>query len=69
MRDALDAPPPGAIGALLRCACGHGIGAHGHDGCRSNGFTSCRCRETHAAIRDRAIDDAARELQAALSHR
>jgi hypothetical protein len=56
----------GAIGALLRCACGHGIGAHAHDGCRSDGFASCRCRQTQAAILDRAIDEAARELAATL---
>jgi hypothetical protein len=48
-----------AIGTLIRCECGHGIGAHTRDGCRAGVYPGCRCRFTDGAALDRAIARAA----------
>jgi hypothetical protein len=58
--------PTGAIGALIRCACGHGIGTHTLSGCHAGTDLPCSCRFTYAVVLDRAIAQAAFELQAAM---
>jgi hypothetical protein len=58
--------PAGAIGALIRCACGHGIGAHTRAGCHAGSDVPCACHISDAAVLERAIAQAALELQAAM---
>ncbi len=67
-RDHLPAPaePSGAIGTLIRCGCGHGIGAHTRAGCHAGIDVPCACRITDTVVLKRAIAQAALELQAAM---
>jgi hypothetical protein len=50
--------PRGVFGELIRCECGHGIGAHTREGCDVNGYAACGCRWSDDAALERAIDRA-----------
>jgi len=54
--------PSGAFGALISCACGHGIGAHTQLGCCAGTSVRCACRIPDATVLERAIAQVAREL-------
>jgi len=57
---------PSVIGRLIVCDCGHGIGAHGTGGCRSESLERCDCAREPGWILNRAVDVAALELAAAM---
>jgi hypothetical protein len=61
--------PRGAIGALVRCTCGHGIGVHTRAGCHAGTGTPCACRISDSSVLDRAVAQAALELRAAMHPR
>jgi hypothetical protein len=54
-----------AFGTLIRCACGHSIGAHARAGCHGDPGVPCRCRITDATVLERAVAQAALEFRAA----
>jgi len=56
----------GAIGTLIRCACGHVIGVHTRAGCFPGSREHCACRVADSTVLDHAIAQAAIELQAAM---
>jgi hypothetical protein len=52
------ATPRGIFGALIRCECGHGIGAHTRRGCNVGVYAGCVCRLSDDEAMARAIDHA-----------
>ncbi len=50
--------PQGMFGALIRCECGHGIGAHTRAGCSVGIYAACACRLSDAVALTRAIERA-----------
>jgi hypothetical protein len=47
--------PRGVFGALIRCECGHGIGAHTRYGCGVGFYAACVCRLSDGEAMARAI--------------
>jgi hypothetical protein len=47
--------PRGVFGALIRCECGHGIGAHTPSGCSVGVYATCGCRLADGEALARAI--------------
>lgn len=52
--------PRGLFGTLIRCECGHGIGAHTRSGCGVCVYAACGCRLSDGAAMARAIERAAK---------
>ncbi len=52
--------PRGVFGELIRCECGHGIGAHTSSGCGVGVYAACECRLTDGAAMARAIERASK---------
>jgi hypothetical protein len=53
--------PRGVFGALVRCECGHGIGAHTRNGCGVCFYSACACRLSDGAALERAIERATQD--------
>jgi hypothetical protein len=52
--------PRGTFGALIRCECGHAIGAHTARGCTVGVYAACGCRLSDGAALAGAIGRASR---------
>jgi hypothetical protein len=50
--------PRGLMGALIRCSCGHDIGAHSRAGCSIGVYSACSCRLTDGEALNLAIKEA-----------